>query len=101
MDLELAEHPKCTKESPHKGRRPSAASTEGGGRLRCPPPSVDSLVGSLFRAFGLFDKLPNHENESKLIKIHKNQSKFSKIHLNQSKSIEIHRNPSKSIEIQE
>ena len=49
----VAKQPKYTKTNPHKGRRPSAASTKGGGRLRRPPPFVDSFVGVGFRVFVL------------------------------------------------
>ena len=48
MSSELVKHAECTKASPHKGRRPSAASTKGGERLRRPPPFVDFFVGVVF-----------------------------------------------------
>ena len=74
MSSELVKHAECTKASPHKGRRPSAASTEGGRRLRRRPPSVVPFVGACFRTFGVFDKLRRHQDPSKCIKIHANPS---------------------------
>ena len=82
MDLdvsELVEHTKSARESLHKGGRPSAASTEGGGRLRRPPPSVDSLCEGFLVQIWCVRQAPKHQDPLKSIKI-KNPLKSIKIH---------------------
>ena len=79
MDLELAEDPKGTEKSPHKGRRPSAASTKVCGRLRRPHPFVDILVWAFFRALGGFG-LQIYQNLLRSMRIYYNISKAIKIY---------------------
>ena len=75
MDSELAEHPKCAKESPHKGIHREGQAPKAPAPLR--RPKAASLVGAFFRALGLLGKLQTHQNPSKN---NQNPSKSIKIH---------------------
>ena len=76
MDLnasELVARTKSTRESLHKGGRPSAASTEGAGAFGAGPPLWIPFVKAFSRRFRACDKLRSikiHQIPLKSIEIH-------------------------------